>query len=305
MDWARGISVDGDGNAYVAGHTGSTESSFPLVVGPDLTYNGSGDAFVAKIDSQGVDLLYCGYIGGSSADRGMNIVTDSQQNAYITGFTNSKESSFPLVVGPDLSFNGGLWDAFAAKVNSEGKVLLYCGYIGGSNNDYGLAVATDINGDVYVVGTTGSNESSFPIVVGPDLTFNGANDAFVTKLKFFESIDIKANGQDDPLTLNYGTNLTIDISLDPGDDIGDNADWWLLADSPFGWYRYKMASGSWVPGFVVTYQGPLNVIGPMTVYNGSGLPLGTYEFYFGVDLDMNGSLDMGQMYYDSVSVTVQ
>jgi hypothetical protein len=41
--------VDSSG-AYVTGSTSSTEATFPVTVGPDLTYNGGGvDAFVVKI----------------------------------------------------------------------------------------------------------------------------------------------------------------------------------------------------------------------------------------------------------------
>lgn len=117
--------------------------------------------------------------------------------------------------------------------------------------------------------------------------------------------DITANGSDDPLTINFGDSLTVDITLDPADDVGLNADYWLLANSPFGWYRYNLLSGSFVPGFVVTYQGTLNPLGPMTVYSGTTLPIGTYTFYFGVDMEMDGGLDMDQMSHDMVSVTVQ
>jgi hypothetical protein len=117
--------------------------------------------------------------------------------------------------------------------------------------------------------------------------------------------DIKANGQDGPLTLNYGAKLTVDISLNPLSEGGNNADWWLLASSVFGWYYYNLGIFNWNPGFLVTYQGPLFTFGPYTAYNGTALPIGSYTFYFGVDMNMNGALDMGQVYYDSVSVTVQ
>ena len=33
-------------------------------------------------------------------------------------------------------------------------------------------------------------------------------------------------------------------------------------------------------------------------------PVGTYPFYLAVDMDMNGLLDMNQIYYDSVQVTI-
>jgi hypothetical protein len=41
--------VDGSGNAYVTGQTSSTEATYPETGGPDLTFNGSTDVFVAKI----------------------------------------------------------------------------------------------------------------------------------------------------------------------------------------------------------------------------------------------------------------
>ena len=37
-------------------------------------------------------------------------------NAYVTGTTASSEASLPVTVGPDLSYNGGDYDGFVAKV---------------------------------------------------------------------------------------------------------------------------------------------------------------------------------------------
>jgi hypothetical protein len=45
-------------------------------------------------------------------------------------------------------------------------------------------------------------------------------------------------------------------------------------------------------------------LSPYEVLNMSGLPVGSYTFYFGVDMNMNGSVDIGQLYYDSVEVNV-
>ena len=42
-------------------------------------------------------------------------------NAYVAGYTYSNEASFPVVAGPDLSYNGGVSDAFVAKVSSATK----------------------------------------------------------------------------------------------------------------------------------------------------------------------------------------
>jgi hypothetical protein len=188
QDEGYGIAVDSSYNAYIVGTTGSSESyNFPVTVGPDLTLNGGSDAFVAKVNSSGSTLFYCGYIGGSDTDVGYGIAVDSSGCAYVTGQTASTQATFPESVGPDLTFNGS-WDAFAAKVKADGSGLVYCGYIGGSSDDYGQGIAVDSSGNAFITGYTWSTESTFPVTVGPDLTYNDPgdssfSDAFVAKVK--------------------------------------------------------------------------------------------------------------------------
>jgi uncharacterized protein (TIGR03437 family) len=171
-DFPWDIAVDSAGNAYVTGETDSTEATFPVIVGPDLTYNGNEDAFVAKVNPSGATLAYAGYIGGSESEEGHGIAVDAAGNAYVTGHADSTEATFPVAVGPDLTSNGGR-DAFVAKVNPSGTALLYAGYIGGSDSEAGEGIAVDSTGNAYVTGWTRSTEATFPVTVGPDLTFNG------------------------------------------------------------------------------------------------------------------------------------
>src|SRR5690606_1849808 len=84
-----GLAVDAAGAAYVTGQTGSSETSFPVLVGPDLTYNGGTDAFAAKVLPDGTGLEYCGYIGGAGMDAGGPIALDSVGAIYIAGSTSS------------------------------------------------------------------------------------------------------------------------------------------------------------------------------------------------------------------------
>ena len=178
-----GIAADTSGSVYITGNTSSTQTTFPVSVGPDLTHNASIDAFVAKVKPDGSGLVYCGYIGGAYTDYGTAIAVDGSGNAYITGYASSPETQgFPALVGPDLTHNGG-YDAFVAKVNASGTSLAYCGYIGGGADDRGNGIAVDSSGNAYITGQTRSAESNFfPVVVGPDLTHNGGNDAFVAKV---------------------------------------------------------------------------------------------------------------------------
>jgi hypothetical protein len=89
--------------------------------------------------------------------------------------------------------------------------------------------------------------------------------------------------------------------------LGQDADWWggvnIASIPPDDWYHYDLASG-WMSGKTTTHQGALFDLNPYTVSGISGLLIGTYTFYFAVDMDMNGSLDLDQIYYDSVQVTV-
>jgi hypothetical protein len=183
---AYGIAVDGSGNAYVTGRTASADD-FPIKAGPDLTQNGYYDAFVAKVNAAGSALVYCGYVGGVDDEEGNAIAVDGSGNAYITGYTYS--TNFPTVVGPDRTFNGGSTDAFVAKVKADGTRLVYCSYIGGNvsdrgyGNDCGYGIAVDDSGNAYITGQTDSTEATFPVTVGPDLTYNGLDEAFVAKVK--------------------------------------------------------------------------------------------------------------------------
>ena len=49
--------------------------------------------------------VYAGYLGGSGGENGNGIAVDSAGNAYVTGQTNSGQTTFPETVGPDVSHN--------------------------------------------------------------------------------------------------------------------------------------------------------------------------------------------------------
>lgn len=180
-DRSRAVAADADGNAYVVGHTKSSTSTFPVTVGPDITQNGNVDGFICKVNAQGTSLFYCGYIGGNLHDEAKAVTLDAAGDAYVTGGTSSPESTFPVMGGPDLTQNG-LSDAFIAEVNPQGSGLVFCGYIGGSSEDHGRGVGLDIQGNVFVDGDAASSQATFPVVGGLDPTYNGAGDAFITKL---------------------------------------------------------------------------------------------------------------------------
>lgn len=188
---AFGIAVDNLGCAYILGDTGSADVShkppgtpFPTTVGPDTTFNGGGDVFVAKVNAKGTGLVYCGYIGGAAGDEARGITADANGCAYVVGRTGSSEKTFPVKVGPRQTMWPGTVDGFVAKVKSDGTGLDYCGYFGGGSPFEDLyAIAVDGSGHAYVAGATGAPESNLPLKVGPFLKRKGtATDALVAKI---------------------------------------------------------------------------------------------------------------------------
>jgi spore coat protein U-like protein len=126
------------------------------------------------------------------------------------------------------------------------------------------------------------------VVVGAPSTFGYTNSGAAYIFSVPTPIpDIKANGSDGSITITISDTLSVTIELDPGDYPGVQADWWCVADTPLGWYYYD-DTGTWLPGFYVSYQGPLfTLTPPLEVLSMSGLPIGGYTFYFGVDGNRN------------------
>ena len=149
-------------------------------------------------------LAYSTFLGGTSGAIGHGIAVDAAGNAHVVGITTSTD--FPTASAARPNHGGGDFDGFVTKFNASGSALLYSTYLGGSAFDEASDVALDGNGNAYVVGTTSS--TNFPTLNAFDGSFNGTEDAFVTKLT--------ASG-----ALSYSTYLGGSaVGSNNGDDIG-------------------------------------------------------------------------------------
>ena len=182
-DQGNAIAVDSASKAYITGETNSVD--FPTdAQAPQGDLAVAPDAFVAKIDPDqaGADsLIYSTYLGGNQNDRGFGIAVDAALRAYVTGMTDS--GNFPTQ-NPLQAALGGGEDAFVTRLNAAGSALEYSTYLGGGLDDQGNAITVDAANTAYVTGATSSGGvTPFPTTVGAfDTTFNGIQDAFVTKL---------------------------------------------------------------------------------------------------------------------------
>jgi hypothetical protein len=179
-DSGQNIALDTSANAYVTGYTGSS-MTFPLV-NPYQSVFGSGldglyDAFVTKIDSGGMSLLYSTFLGGGANDFGRGIAVDIGGNAYVTGGTDSPD--FPTLDPVQTALSGSN-DLFVTKITAPGTALGYSTFLGGSGSDVARGVALDTAGNVYLIGTTGSN--NFPALSALQPAYAGGADAFVLKI---------------------------------------------------------------------------------------------------------------------------
>ncbi|GAB4204661.1 MAG: SBBP repeat-containing protein [Bacteroidia bacterium] len=181
-DRGRSIAIDGSGNVYVTGSTGST--NYDVTPGAFQTnFGGNGEVFVTKLNSTGTALMYSTYLGGSSDDEGSSIAIDGSGNAYVTGWTESTD--YDITAGAfQTTFGGGTnhGDVFVTKLNSTGSALVYSTYIGGILGDEGRSIAIDSSGYAYVTGWTVSTD--YDTTAGAFQTTNGGgtSDVFVTKL---------------------------------------------------------------------------------------------------------------------------
>jgi probable HAF family extracellular repeat protein len=241
--------------------------------------------------------------------QGMGRATDINNDGYIVGYGYAggfKNWSF-LYDGNSYTeiLPPGWFSAYAEGINENGDVVGWGTHdMAGKGFLYSNGTYTEFdnfrpgNTKIYDINNNGDLIGGFR---DPETYIDMG---FIATLIMEPISDIKANGSDIPIDITRLDSLSVIVELDSGDYSGDNADWWALVNSPFGWYYYHVSNDSWEYGWNVTYQGPLFELSSYEILNMSGLPIGDYTFYFGVDIIMNGSLDLDAIYYDSVAVTV-
>ncbi|MEA3202949.1 MAG: hypothetical protein QOI63_615, partial [Thermoplasmata archaeon] len=143
------IAVDSSGSAYFTGNP--DRGNFEVTSGAyRTTAGGSGDGFVAKLTASG-HLAYSTYLGGQYL-YAEDVALDPSGDAYVTG-TVGEGGFIPASSGAYQESSGGGNDAFLLKLNAAGSALPYATYLGGPESDDGDAVAVDLSGKAYIIGT--------------------------------------------------------------------------------------------------------------------------------------------------------
>jgi uncharacterized protein (TIGR03437 family) len=193
--WATGIAVDPNGYFYLIGDTSAGKLPTTVsVIQPEgipldskgiyvLAWRGFVAKFNAVTSAGGVSLAYATYLGGHTASTGdytSGITIDSSGNAYVAGYTNSKD--FPVTGGAYGTVCGPNGQTCAAahvtKLNPLGSSILWSTYVGGSKPDasdslfFTGPIQLDGQGNIYIISQAGSG---FPLVNPVEPAANGGS----------------------------------------------------------------------------------------------------------------------------------
>jgi len=209
-EMGTGIGVDGSGNVYVAGVTGS--ANFPTLNAYQPTYQGGQDVFLTKLDptrSGASCLLYSTFLGGSAFDVCCRLAVDGSGNAYLIGWTESTD--FPIL--NQYQSDQPYRDIVVTKLDTTKSgidSLAYSSYLGGSGNDgvyFCSGIAVDSRGTAYVTGETWS--ADFP-TLNQYQTYQGGGDAFIAKIR--ASADIAVTKTSDNLEPKVGETFNFTVT---------------------------------------------------------------------------------------------
>jgi len=182
-DVPSAVAVDASGQVVVVGGT-TSGNDFPSAGGLTGFPGGRRDAFIVRISPDGSDLVHSTLLGGQQQDEARDVAIGPDQSVWITGDT---EGDFPVVGDAFDPEAGGASDAWLAHLAADGSELLFSSCLGGSGSETGAAVALDDEWNVYVTGTTDSDD--FPLLVPlQEEPRSGDQDIFLLKLSSYGEV---------------------------------------------------------------------------------------------------------------------
>jgi len=231
-DYANAIAVDATGSAYIAGSTasvnfpattGSFQTTFaggspfrdPRVTGYGIIeYPRGTDAFIAKLDPSGAQLLYASYLGSSGVDWGLGITVDSLRNALVSGFTSCL--GFPAVADGFVPPVSTFFSPFVSQVAPDGSQLTYSTCFGGTGGVEAAGVALDRKGNAFLTGLGGYN-----MVLSP--TSGTVGSVLFSELQFPNPCDVNKDGLQNAADVQTLINEALGLTMALDDLDGDGA----------------------------------------------------------------------------------
>lgn len=167
------ITVNGSGEAYIAGVTSSTD--FPVLNAFQPAFGGGRtDAFICKVSAAGNLVIFSSYLGGSGGDYASSLALNPRGVLLIGGYTDSID--FPIA-RPLQDANNGLHDGFVVSLNAAATQMIFGSFWGGLGSDAITSLAIIGSGDVVFAGQTSS--SNLPLQTPLGANNRGSVDGFI------------------------------------------------------------------------------------------------------------------------------
>lgn len=321
--WTRSFGGVNDDRAYCVRQT--SDGGYILAGSTESMGKGGSDMYLVKADANGLQSWTWTY-GGANDDRAYSVLRTPEGGYLVAGYSESYGSGS---------------DVFLVKTDSAGKSS-WQQVLGGAPSEIARDIAPTQDGGYIICGSqmntdgfdgtqillmkanaSGKKEWSESFgsigddcgysvcqsatrgyVVAGALTTSGNSDMFSMYYSTPPTVDMRINGKDVPLTLPRTGTLNLRVSLNASGYMSHTADWWLMVLYSGSWFHFDVQHGQWINGIAPSLQGPLMDLSSISVFTRTGLPTGTYTFYFAVDTIPDGLLSTEAMSVDGIQVVV-
>lgn len=186
-EFVRAVAVESSGSVLCVGEC--TSGDFPTTpLAPDTQFDGASDGFVARISSDGAQLVDSSFFGGADTDRVVDVVLDAQGALVLGCETSSVDLSTTsgcLDPDPNMPIGSVEQELFIARWPANFGAPTYATYFGSTNADALAGLALTQAGEVLLAGTT--QGPGFPVSSGafqPSWNVTALHDGFAARLAF-------------------------------------------------------------------------------------------------------------------------
>lgn len=164
-DHGRGLVADKLNNYYLGCHANSPDGLATPGAYRENYAGGTGDDAVLSYFSADGDLIFGTYYGGTDDETIRRLCIDNDGNVLMVGYTFSDSGIATPGVYQEV-WSGGA-DLCLSKWTPDGQ-LIWGSYLGGTEEDHGRSVTIDKDDNIYVNGSTASDDIGTPGVSRPD-----------------------------------------------------------------------------------------------------------------------------------------
>ncbi len=177
---SESIDIDNAGNSYITGHLVGTADFDPDLATYTCTSNGFTDAFITKLSASG-SFIWAVSFGGPFYDYSYSIDVDVFGNVWTTGVFASTVDFDPSTFVFNLTSGTG-YTSFLSKLGSGGNFITAKAFQSSLGSSFGHDLTSDPDGNIYSTGFIDGITDFDPGTNSFNLTTNGTNDAYVSKL---------------------------------------------------------------------------------------------------------------------------